>query len=322
MTNQTPLVSIVIPSLNIAQHLSHSIDSILQQNYPNIECFVVDGGSTDGTIEILHSYGDRIKWISEPDKGHANAINKGWRMCKGEILSWLNADDLYVIPDTISKAVSYFQNNPTIDFVYGDYAGISEDGKTIFPVIKPREWDLIHVVKYCVPIICQPASFIRRSILEKVGWLDEELGNNIDQDLWLRIGLKGTIKYAPFHAAYMRRCRGLSQRSDMAESKINMAKNFFSINNLPAPFNSLRFKRRAMSNAYLIAGEYTWSNTKNLKQSFRYVFKAIITDPLNIFHIIGEFHLYVLFFALPNRWREKLRYYRGKFRKENFNNRR
>jgi len=316
MTNQTPLVSIVIPSLNIAQYLPDAIESILRQGYPNIECFVVDGGSTDNTFEILHRYGDRIKWISEPDKGHADAINKGWSICKGEILSWLNADDLYVVPDTVSKAVSYLQNNPSIDVIYGDYAGISEDGKTIFPVIKPREWDLIHTVKYCVPIICQPASFIRRSILEKVGWLDEKLGNNIDQELWLRIGLKGTIKHAPFHAAYMRRCRGLTQRSDMAESKIEMTKNFFSINDLPSPFNSPRFKRQAMSNAYLVGGEFTWSNSKNLKQSFRYVFKAIISDPLNIFYIIGTFHLYVLFIALPNRWREKLRCFRGKLRKE------
>ena len=318
----TPFVSIVIPCLNIARYLTHSIESILRQDYPHIECFVVDGGSTDNTLEILHRFGDQIKWISEPDNGHADAINKGWRMCKGEILSWLNADDLYVVPDAVSKAAAYLENNPTTDVVYGDYASISEDGKVISPVIKSREWDLVYAVKYCVPVIYQPTSFIRRSVLEKAGWLDPKFSNGKDHDLWLRIGLKGTIKHAPFHAAYVRRCFGLSQRSDMAKSKIELTKKFFSIDDLPAPFNSPQFRRRAMSNAYLTAGEYTWYNTKSLIKSLRYVFKAVITDPLNLCYVSGAFFLYVLFFALPLRWREKLRYLYGKLRNNKFNSQR
>jgi len=92
--NDNPLVSVVIPSLNRAEFLEATIESVLNQDYPHIECIVVDGGSRDGSLKILESYGERIKWISEPDEGHANAINKGWKMSKGDILSWLNVDDV------------------------------------------------------------------------------------------------------------------------------------------------------------------------------------------------------------------------------------
>ena len=113
MNIASPLVTVVIPCLNRANYLVSTLESVLQQDYPQIECIVVDGGSTDGTVEILRQYGKRIKWVSEPDKGHADAINKGWWMSKGEILSWLNADDLYVVSDAISKAVAYLQEEPT-----------------------------------------------------------------------------------------------------------------------------------------------------------------------------------------------------------------
>ena len=111
-----PLVSVVIPCHNRAHYLVPTIESVLQQNYPFVECIVVDGGSTDGTQEILKSYGDLIRWVSKPDNGHADAINQGWWMSKGDILAWLNADDLYVIPDAIGKAATYLHSNPNVDF--------------------------------------------------------------------------------------------------------------------------------------------------------------------------------------------------------------
>ena len=305
-----PLVSIVIPCLNRAHYLVPTLESILQQDYPDIECIVVDGGSTDGTVEILRQYGNRIKWVSEPDKGHADAINKGWRMSAGEILAWLNADDIYVVPDAISKTVAYLQKNSEVDVIYGDYGWISEDGEIITDVVKPGEWDLVYAVKYCQYIIPQPTSFMRRSILEKVGWLDVDFKNGKDHELWLRIGMVGKIKYEPIHIAYGRDCCGLSQQADMGEAKVRVTEKFFRQPNLPAPFDSPRFQRRALSNSYLVGSRYIWRGTKRIRLTLPYVIRAFTIDPLNGPFIMTELLRWYrsdLFSLLPLRWRNKIK---------------
>ncbi len=305
-----PLVSVVIPCLNRAHYLVPTLESVLQQDYPYIECIVVDGGSTDGTVELLRQYGDRIKWVSEPDKGHTDAINKGWWMSRGEILSWLNADDLYVVPDAISKVVAYMQKNSQVDVVYGDHRWISEEGEIISDVIKPGEWNLVSAVKYCHYTIPQATAFMRRSILEKVGWLDIEFGNGKDHELWLRIGMAGTIKYEPIHIAYERDCIGLSQRSDMGESKVRVTEKFFRQPNLPAPFDSPQFKRRALSNSFLVGSRYIWRGTKQIRLTLPYVIHAFMIDPLNGAHIIRELIRWNgsdLFSLLPLGWQKKIK---------------
>ena len=275
-----PLVSIVVPCLNRAHLLAPTLDSILQQDYPNLECFVVDGGSTDDTLDILRRYGNRIRWISERDHGHADAINKGWKMSHGEILAWLNADDCYVLPGAVREAVSSFQKHPEADLIYGDYVETDRNGNVISDVIKPSPWNLMAAVKYCRHIIPQPSSFMRRGILEKVGWLDPEFPNGKDHELWLRIGRVGSIKYIPVLLASARQCPGLTQDVSMAEAVVRLTKKFFSAPGLPPPFDSKSFRRRAMSNAYLTGGEHAWRG-RHLKTAFQCFIKAIKTDPLN-----------------------------------------
>lgn len=305
-----PLVSIVIPSLNRVRYIVDTIESVLGQDYPCIECIVADGGSTDGTVDILREYGNRIKWVSEPDNGHADAINKGWRMSKGEILSWLNADDLYVVPDAVRNAVIYLQENQDAQMVYGDYSQISEDGQVISDVIKPRKWDLAFAVKYCHYIVPQAASFMRRSILEKVGWLDAEFGNGKDHELWLRIGMVGTIRYAPLNIAYVRNGRGLSQRLDMGQAKVRVTEKFFRQQCLPAPFNSARFKRRALSNSFLVGSVYIWRGTRQLEPTLQYITRAVAIDPLNCPFILADLFGRIarsIFSLLPRGWRNKIK---------------
>jgi len=310
MDLKNPLVSVVIPCLNRAHYLVTTIESVLKQDYKPIECIVVDGGSTDATIEILRKYGERIKWVSETDKGHADAINKGWRMSSGEILSWLNADDLYVVPTAIGKAVGYLQKNQNVDVVYGDYSEISEHGEVIRALVKPREWDLVYAVKYCHYIVPQATSFMRRSVLEKVGWLDADFGNNKDHELWLRIGTIGIIKYSPIHVAQIRICLGLSQRLDMGASKVKVTNKFFRQPDLPLPFNSARFRQRAISNSFLTGGMYIWTGTGQIGPTLKYILRAITTDPLNCPFILAEITdriLSSIFAFMPYQWRKKIK---------------
>lgn len=311
--NLSPLVSVVVPCLNRADFLISTLDSILSQDYAQVECIVVDGGSTDGTLDILHSYGDHIRWVSEPDGGHADAINKGWQMSRGEILAWLNADDLYVTPAAISQAVYHFNQNPHADVIFGDCARMSETGDVISNVLTPRPWDLTYAVKYCYFTIAQPTAFIKRDILEKVGWLDPNL-RNLDMDLWLRIGLRGKIQYVPAFLAYLRDIPGLSQHPDRGKSSVQIIRKFFTQPNLSPPFTDPAFQRRALSNAYLIASTYdlySWRalvryNQRNfygqhpyLKFSLTYLGQALKTDPSNLFHITTRTLINLIFVSLP-----------------------
>jgi len=307
-----PLVSVVIPCLNRAHYLAPTLESVLGQNYPRIECIIIDGGSTDGTVDILKGYGARITWISEPDDGHPDAINKGWRMSRGDILAWLNADDLYVVPDAVTRAVSYLTDNPDVDMVYGDYSCITDENQVYTVIEKPRAWDLVYAVKNCDHIICQPSSFIRRSVLEKVNWIDPEFRNGKDHELWLRIGLVGTIRYAPLFLAYSRIGHGLSQRLDIGEAKVACNRKFFSLPNLPEPFNSPKFRRRAMSNAYLVGARYMLTGTGQLKPSLRFIFKAAQTDPWNAPRVSVLFIFYYSYLLLPHRVRKLFRTIRRK----------
>jgi len=282
-----PLVSVVVPTLNRAQYLTQTIDSILDQDYPDIECIVIDGGSSDDSVAILESYGDCIKWVSEPDNSIADAINKGWRMSKGDILSFLNADDLYVAPGGVLKVVNYLKDHPEVDLVYGDIAGIDDAGRVIGGVVSPEEWDLFYAVKYCHHIIHSPAAFIKRGLLEEINWLDAELPQVPDHDMYIRAGLVGTLKHLPELIAYARQSNGLTQRRDIGESKIRLTRKFFENPDLPPPFNSDGFRRRSISNAYLAASYYCWL-ARHFDLVARYLLKSLQTDPLNLRRVIAK----------------------------------
>src|SRR5690242_15198953 len=127
-----PLVSVVVPTLNRPALLRSTIESILGQDYPRLECIVIDAGQNPETLELLRSYGDRLTWQSRPDRGAFDAINDGWKQAKGEILAWLNDDDTWVTPGAVSTAVAYLQQHPDIDVVYGDCGGLDVTGAMIW----------------------------------------------------------------------------------------------------------------------------------------------------------------------------------------------
>ncbi len=183
-----PLVSIITPVLNGIKYLEACVQSVLSQSYPYIEHIFVDGGSSDGTLDVLtnysNKYSNRIRFISGPDKNAGEAWNKGLRRAKGEILGWLGADDTYQ-PDAIMTVVEFFKANPDAYFVFGDCNYINKKGEVIkkFPT---KDFDLRETINDRCHIPC-PSAFYKREVIEKVGLLDtREIG--VELDYWIRIG--------------------------------------------------------------------------------------------------------------------------------------
>ena len=192
-----PLVSIITPSYNQAQFLEETILSVLNQDYPCIEYMVIDGGSTDGSVDIIRKYEHQLAyWVSEKDRGQSHAISKGWERAKGEILAYLNSDDTYVVPDAVSKVVNALQANPEWGMVYGD-CGIIDEAGALVGLRLATPFDLKALLRRCDLGFGQPATYFRHSCVEAVGGIDETLYNVMDHDLCLRIGLSYPVGHLP-----------------------------------------------------------------------------------------------------------------------------
>jgi len=191
----TPLVSIVTPSYNQAPFLEATIRSVLDQDYTPIEYFIIDGGSTDGSLQIIQRYADCLAgWVSEPDHGQTDALNKGFAMAKGDILAWLNSDDTYEA-GAVSGAVAYLQEHPEAGMVYGDASFVDTAGRVIgkFPA---RQTDYTRLRQGYVHIP-QQASFFRGDLWRRVGPLDPSYYFAMDYDLWVRLAAVAPLHYHP-----------------------------------------------------------------------------------------------------------------------------
>jgi glycosyltransferase involved in cell wall biosynthesis len=189
-----PLVSVVTPSYNQAAFLETTIRSVLDQDYPSIEYFVMDGGSTDGSVDVIRKYGEQLSgWVSERDRGQGDAINKGLARAKGEILAWLNSDDYY-LPNAITAAVKAFEQNPDAALVYGDMLAVDQNGQTL-NVLRYGQYSLDDLL--CFQIIGQPAVFFRREAYEQAGGLDVTYHYMLDHLLWIRMARQARIVYVP-----------------------------------------------------------------------------------------------------------------------------
>lgn len=190
MTGELPLVSVVTPSLNQGRYLEATIRSVMEQDYPHVEHVVVDGGSTDETVDILRRF-EHVSWVSEPDRGQAHALNKGFAMARGEILGWLNADDVYLC-GAIAAAVSVLLETGC-GLVHGGWSQIDESG-TLLREVEPIPFDYRQQLEVR-NAVSQPGSLFTREAFESVGGIDESYRYAMDYELWLKLGERYEVRH-------------------------------------------------------------------------------------------------------------------------------
>jgi hypothetical protein len=221
-----PLVSIVTPSYNHGRYIEETIQSVLNQDYPNLEYLVIDGGSSDNTVEILKKYEGRLTWISEKDRGQADAINKGFRMARGEILAWLNSDDTY-LPGAVHQAVRYLESHPEVAMLYGEGYHIDAEGEFIERYYT-EPFDYRRLSEVC--FICQPTVFFRAEVIATVGPLDVTLDYCMDYEYWMRIAKRFRIGYLEKDLANSRLhldTKTLSKRVEVHQETLQVVKRHY-----------------------------------------------------------------------------------------------
>lgn len=242
------LVSIITPSYNQGEYLEDTILSVLNQDYPEIEYIVIDGGSSDNSVDVILKYAERISyWVSEPDKGQADAINKGFRKSRGNLICWINSDDL-LYPDFVSTRVKQFLNNPGTDFIYGDVdQGISPGEKRLRKGAQTDYKKMLISLNVPVP---QQSAMWRRNLVDRVGPLDEQWQVILDREYFMRIARSCAIKYIPGPVAFFRnheRSKSVEQWRKWADELERYYNDLFSSGSTPE-YEPL--KSRALSRMY------------------------------------------------------------------------
>ncbi|MFZ7127494.1 MAG: glycosyltransferase family 2 protein [Desulfobacterales bacterium] len=273
-----PRISITTPSFNQGIFLEETIRSVLLQNYPLLEYVIIDGGSTDESVDIIKKYEPWLDhWVSERDSGQSEAINKGWLRSRGDILAWINSDDLYH-PGALFKVGKFFEQHPDVDMLYGDCDIIDENGAFIRPA-PTQPFDLKPLVcnKWFIP---QQSTFIRRRVFEQIGRIDQDLHLIMDWEYWLRIALNHfKIAYFPERLASFRRyeqAKTSLQNETSGREKLRVLNGVFGNRNFAASIGP--YRRQAFGYVNKWTGEACRKNGKR-GVALYYFIKAALHSP-------------------------------------------
>jgi hypothetical protein len=249
-----PRISIITPSFNQAKFLEQTILSVLSQDYPDIEYIVMDGGSTDGSVEIIKKYADKLAyWESQKDAGQADAINKGFARASGDLVAWLNSDDFYH-PGALRSAVQVFDENPDAVLVYGNMLAVDENGAT-FNSLNYKQLTLEDLL--CFQIIGQPAVFMRRSALQKTNGLNLDFHFLLDHLLWIQIAQHGRILHVEqtwASARYHAEAKNVAKAAEFGREAFRILETVAQDENL-AP-TLAKVSRRANASAHRVDARY------------------------------------------------------------------
>lgn len=278
--SKLPLVTIVMPSYNQARYLDKAIQSVLDQDYPNIEFFVVDGGSKDESVEIIRKFHEAnperlVWWVSEKDNGQADAINKGCGRAHGEIIAWLNSDDIY-LDGAVSKAVSALKENPALGLVYGNIKSMDMDGQ-VFNEIIYEDWKLEDLMAF--RIIGQPSVFMRREAFEKVGGMDTTYDLLLDPLLFMRIAARYEIQYIDeFFAAarFHPEAKNVSQARKYGDDALKIVEMMPNDPDFEEPFQKNHAK--ILAGAYKLGARYLLDGGSYAK-SFGWYMRSLAYHP-------------------------------------------
>jgi len=265
-----PTLTVVTPAYNQADFLRDTIESVLMQDYPNIEHIVLDDGSTDETPKILAEYDDKIIWETQKNMGQTATINKGWRMTSGEFITWLNSDDTFYDSKSVSTGINYLINHPETGIVFGDSMFTEADGTEIEPTRPIIDFTYVKFIKNCENSISQPSAFIRREVLEKVGELDPKFYYFMDWDFWMRAGIYFKIEHIDEILSTYRLhadSKTVAQAKKAAPELEYMYKKYFAREDIPAEIRAI--EKEAMMNMFFTTGNYylDGNDPKNASQA-------------------------------------------------------
>ncbi len=286
-----PTISIITPTLNQGAYIQETVNSVLEQRNRNIEYFVIDAGSSDGTPSILKKYRSDLNWLVIPGISQSEAINWGWQQCKGSVLCWLNSDDV-LLPGSIDRVLNIFSTNAEIDILYGDCNYIDQNG-TFLSVYPTRDFDYKTYLSNAVNYLPQPSTFLRRRVFDSLGGVDENLNYLMDFDYWIRAGLYYQFLHVPQIFSKLRlhsTAKSIRNLKGFAKELTIVYDRFFSRKDLPEDIRALRDRSLRKAN-YIAANISYWAGEFDSAKRFAYTgwkINPLKPSPLLLFYLLGK----------------------------------